>query len=54
MLAAGLFMKLWSSVVSCDKELNAAYTSGATKEDAMYEEYRDELDDFVTIEDHDI
>ena len=51
MLAAGLFKKLWSSVVSCDIDLNA---TGATTEDAMYEEYRDELDDFVTIEDHDI
>ena len=48
-LAAELFKKLWSSIVSCDKDLNA---TGATTEDAMYEEYRDELDDFVTIEDH--
>ena len=42
-------MKLWSSVVSYDIDLN---TSTVTTEDAMYEEYRDELDDFVTIEDH--
>ena len=54
MLVAGLFKKPSSSAVSCDKELNATHTSGVTTEEAMYEEYCDELDDFVTIEDYDI
>ena len=48
-LVAGLFMKLWSSVVSHDTQLN---TTHASAEDAMYEGYRDELDDYVTIEDN--
>ena len=50
MLVAGLFMKLWSSIISYDTELNTTHTSITTDEDTMYEEYRDELSDFAIIE----
>ena len=41
-------LKLWNSVfISSNKELN---TTQRLTADAVYEEYRDELDDFVTIE----
>ena len=49
-LVSDFLMKLWYSVVYSDEELSTTYTSTATGEDAKYEEYRDELDDFVTIE----
>jgi len=43
-------VKQWSSFfVPNDKEATASFMSTATGEDAMYEEYRDELDDFVTV-----
>ena len=42
------FRKYWGSVFLAEKkELNTSFTSS---EDAQYAEYRDELDDFVTIE----
>ena len=45
-------IKLWNSaVVSHKEELVTIYTSTTTNEDAIYEEYRDELDDFVTVKD---
>ena len=44
----GTFMKYWGSLLLAeDKE---ATTSFMRTEDAMYAEYRDELDDFVTME----
>ena len=42
------FRKYWGSVLSADKK--ELVTSFASSEDAIYSEYRDELDDFVTIE----
>ena len=42
------FRKYWGSVLSADKK--ELVTSFASSEDVMYAEYRDELDDFVTIE----
>ena len=41
------FRKYWSSFLLAEN-VNTTFTSS---EDAMYAEYRDELDDFVTIED---
>ena len=41
------FRKYWSSFLLAE-DVNTTFTSS---EDAMYAEYRDELDDFVTIED---
>ena len=41
------FRKYWGSVLLVeDKEISTSFTSA---EDSMYAEYRDELDDFVTI-----
>jgi len=34
-----------------DEELHTALVVTASNEDAMYEEFRDELDDFVTVKD---
>ena len=42
------FRKYWSSILLVEEK--EASTSFKTTEDAMYAEYRDELDDFVTIE----
>ena len=45
-------VRQWSSLlVSYKMELSVISTPTATGEDAMYEEYRDELDDFVTVKD---
>ena len=42
------FRKYWSSLLLAeDKEASSSFTSA---EDSMYAEYRDELDDFVTME----
>ena len=45
-------MRHLSSVfVSNDKETDTTLVATASNEDAMYEEFRDELDDFVTVKD---
>ena len=41
-------IKLWNFI---NEEPSTTHASPATDEDAMYVEYRDELDDFVTVED---
>ena len=35
--------------MSSNKQLSTTYTSTTNGEDAIYEEFRDELDDFVTV-----
>ena len=49
-LMSGSLARRWTSVFASynSKELT---TSLPPSEDAMYEEYRDELDDFVTVKD---
>lgn len=42
------FRKYWGSFLLPEKK--EAKTSFTSSEDAMYAEYRDELDEFVTIE----
>ena len=35
--------------MSSDKELDTTLVATTSNEDAIYEEFRDELDDFVTV-----
>jgi len=45
-------VKCWNSIfVSNNRELTTILVSSETDEDAIYTEYRDELDDFVTVTD---
>ena len=45
-------VRQWSSLlVSYKTELSIISTPTATGEDTIYAEYRDELDDFVTVKD---
>ena len=47
--SSSLIQHLSSVFVSTDKELNTTPMATMSNEDAMYEEFRDELDDFVTV-----
>ena len=45
-------VKRWNSIfVSYNEELTTIFASSETNEYAIYTEYRDELDDFVTVKD---
>lgn len=48
----GLVSKYWNSVLKTyNTEHSTSFTSPATDEDAMYEEYRDELVPYATVKD---
>ena len=43
--------KHWTFVTHNNQQYSTPNTSTETSQDAVYEEYRDELDDFVTVRD---